>query len=564
MPRRVNMRVIGGHAVGKQSFTRGAVILATASIVSRFLGVAYIVALPRIIRDEGMGLLQMVRPVYNLAVILSVAGLPVALSKLVAEQLAVDNTRGAIRVFRWTLFSMMVLGALFTGGLGLGAKWLSVNIIRDPLSYLALLVMVPSVFTLAVDAALRGFFQGMQYMTPSAVSQVVEQVCRVVTMLALATVLMPQGVEYGAAGASAGSVMGALGGLVVLVWYYVVWRRRIGDALPRRGESERAESGIRILQRLFSLSLPIVLGAVLWPTMQMIDTGLVPLRMQMGGYSADAIREALGYFGMALSLMHFPNVITWALSVTLVPAVAEASALRAYHQLQRRVAEGLRITVLFGLPASVGLLLLSREAAHLLFGYPQAGDPLRILALGTLAVGLFQVCSGILQGLGLVFLPVRNLVVGVTVKCCLNYWLTALPGMGIKGAAWGTVLGFGIASLLNVVAVCRRTGVRPNWRELVLKPGLASLVMGLSVVVIYDALYGTVTWLLQKATWSWGQIHSEFVCNGCATIGAVFAGLIVYTIGLLGTGALYQRDIEMLPKIGVKLGRWLSSHGWVK
>ena len=560
------MRMIGGRAVGKQSFTRGAMILATASVVSRLLGVAYMVALPRIIHDEGMGLLQMVRPVYNLAVILSVAGLPVALSKLVAEQLALGNTGGAIRVFRWTLLLMMMLGTIFATALGLGAEWFVTNIIRDSLSYPALLAMVPSVFLLTMVAGLRGFFQGMQYMTPSAVSQVVEQICRVVTMLTLATMLMPQGVQYGAAGASAGSALGAMGGLVVLSLYYVGWRRgtRGAFAEPKRARPGPTDSPLVLLQRLFSLSLPIVLGAVLWPTMQMIDTGLVPWRLQVAGYSTDAVREALGYFGMALSLMHFPNIITWALSITLVPAVAEASALRADHQIQRRVIEALRITILFGLPASVGLLLMAQEIAYLLFGYPQAGEPLGILALGTLAVGLFQVCSGILQGLGLVLLPVRNLVFGVLVKCCLNYWLTALPGMGIKGAAWGTVFGFGTASVLNLFVVCRHTRVRPSWRELVLKPGLASLIMGLSVVVAYDGLYSLARSMPFIAQWQWGHLHSDFIYNGVATVATVLVGIIVYTIGLMGTGALHRRDVEMLPKIGVKLSRWLSHRGWVK
>ena len=155
--------------VGKQSFTRGAIILAGASIISRMLGAWYIMALPRIIRDEGMGLLQMVRPFYNLAVILSIAGLPVALSKLVAEQAALGNIRGAVRTFRLTLVLLAVSGAVFTGILGTTAKWFVDNIARDPLAYPALLAVVPSVFILAVVSAFRGFFQGMQYMTPTAI-----------------------------------------------------------------------------------------------------------------------------------------------------------------------------------------------------------------------------------------------------------------------------------------------------------------------------------------------------------------------------------------------------------
>ncbi|NLY52641.1 MAG: polysaccharide biosynthesis protein [Firmicutes bacterium] len=549
--------------MGKQSFTRGAIILAGASIISRMLGAWYIMALPRIIRDEGMGLLQMVRPFYNLAVILSIAGLPVALSKLVAEQAALGNIRGAVRTFRLTLVLLAVSGAVFTGILGTTAKWFVDNIARDPLAYPALLAVVPSVFILAVVSAFRGFFQGMQYMTPTAVSQVVEQICRVGAMVVLGAILMPRGVEYGAAGASFGSTIGAAAGLTVMVSYYIRWRR--GRILsPGEAPSGSVLSFAAIIRRLLAVSLPIVMGSILWPMMQMIDTGLVPVRMQAAGYSKDVIREAIGYFGMALSLMHFPNVITHALSVTLVPAIAEASALNSYHQVQRRIHEALRITVMFGLPASIGLFILADKAAFLLFGYAEAGEPLRILALGTLSLGLFQVCSGILQGLGLVLVPVRNLVTGAVVKFAVNYWLTALPGVGIKGAAWGTVLGFGTASLMNLAAVYHRVRVKHDWREILLKPGLACLIMALGVVVVYDGFYSLLSLIVERSDWAWVQTHPVVFCNGLATIGAVVTGIGIYGLGLLGTGALYRRDVELIPKIGTKLSRWLGRYGWVR
>ena len=143
--------------MSKQSFAKGAVILAGASIISRLLGAWYVVALPRIIREEGMGLLQMVRPFYNLVVILSAAGLPVALSKLTAEQFAIGNTRGAVQIFKLTLALLLVSGAVFAGILGAGSRWLVENILRDPLAYPALLALVPSVFFLGAASAFRGF-----------------------------------------------------------------------------------------------------------------------------------------------------------------------------------------------------------------------------------------------------------------------------------------------------------------------------------------------------------------------------------------------------------------------
>lgn len=547
--------------MGKQSFVHGAVILATASIISRFLGVAYIIALPRIIHDDGMGLLQMVRPVYNIAVILSVAGLPVALSKLVAEQLARNHIHGALQVFRWALLVMSLLGALCSTMLCVGAGWIAQKVVRDPLAYFPLVAIAPSVFLLAVVAAVRGFFQGMQYMTPTAVSQVVEQIARVTSMVALALLLISRGVQYGAAGAAFSSVVGGLGSLVVLIGYYIFWRRSQRVNPPPAKVSIPVPEGKEILHRLFSLSLPIVLGAILWPVMQMIDTGLVPVRLQQAGYTATGIREALGYLGMALSLMHFPNVITWALAVTLVPAVAEAQALLAHRYLQRRVSEALRITVYLGLPASAGLYLLAPEASHLLFGYPQVGEPLRILAAGTLAVGLFQTCSGILQGLGEVAIPVNNLVVGVILKFILNHWLTAIPGVGIKGAALGTTIGFGVACLLNLAAVKRKTKVCLGALAFLLKPAVATVIMALAVSVSYDGLYALARMLPWPAFRDQGR--GFFACNGVATTGSVLTGICVYALGLLGTGALCRRDIELLPCIGKGLAQWLGERGLI-
>lgn len=555
--------MIGGRALGKQSFARGAVILAAASAISRLLGVVYIIALPRIIRDEGMGLMQMVRPIYSFAVILSVAGLPVALSKLVAEQMAIGSMRGARQVFRWALGIMLTLGFVFTGALLLGGRWLVAIIVRDPLAYPVLMAMTPSIVLLSAIAALRGFFQGMQYMTPSAASQVVEQVGRVGSMLVLAITFMPRGVEYGAAGASLGGALGSLVGLVILSIYYVTWHRTTKDVHSSQARQDTSRvSGWRVLRRLFSLSLPMVLGSMLWPTMQMIDTGLVPLRMQAAGFSVEAIRESLGYLGMALSLMHFPNVLTTALAVTLVPAVAEAEALNAHRQIRHRVTEALRLTMLFGIPSSTGLLCLAGPISTLLFGYGQVAEPLQILAVGTLAVGVFQVCSGILQGLGLVLLPVYSLIVGVLFKLGLNYWLTALPVLGIKGAAWGTVTGFCVAGLLNLRAVSHHAGIDWDLTRLLLKPIVASIIMGLSVILVYRHSFDLVRPLLTRLAWI--QTGHFPISNGLATLIAIGVGIGVYVVGLMGTGALYQRDVELIPKIGTKLGKWLKRRGWVQ
>ncbi|MGI6038009.1 MAG: putative polysaccharide biosynthesis protein [Limnochordia bacterium] len=536
--------------VRNNAFLRGAFILAAAGAVSRLLGVFYLIPLPRIIHDEGMGLLQMVRPIYYFAFVVSVAGLPVAVSKLVAEKAALGDVGGIHSIFRLALGIMILLGSLSTLALYGAARWLTENILQDPGAYGALVAIAPSVLLLALIAAFRGFFHGLQYMTPSAVAQVGEQIVRVVATLALAYYCMPMGVEKGAAGASLGSVFGAAVGVLVFLAYYFPVRRRLLAVAPKR-QFPRESNGV-ILYKLVSLAWPVILGAVLLPLMQMIDAALVPSRLRLGGLSVEQVREWYGYLGMALNMMGIPAVVTVALAASIVPAIAEGLALGSRRIVRHRTQEAVRVTILVGLPAAVGLYTLASEISYLLFGYPQVGIPLSILSLATLAQGLYQTTAGILQGLGEVFIPVQHLLAGTLCKLITNYYLISLPEMGIKGAAWGTSLGFSLAAILNLGAVQKLVGYRWEPGAMILKPSLAVGAMYGMVKLIYGFIY--TLGLHYGSLWSLGS-NLPFWANAAATMAAVIGGAATYFCTLLILGGIRPRDLELIPRYGP----WLVS-----
>jgi len=530
--------------VEKQSFMAGAFVLAATGILTKIFGALYRIPLTWLIGDEGMGLYGMSYPIYTMLLALSTAGIPVAISKLVSEKLTQGNYRGAHRVFRLSFFILAGTGLVFSTLLFFGARPLvERGYLADPRAYYAVISIAPAVFLVSVMSAFRGFFQGMQTMVPTAMSQLVEQVVRAATALALAYYLVGRGIEYAAAGAAFGAVAGALAGLCLLLFYYTR-RRSAFTGLSREQGGE--EGSWEITKRIVTLAVPVSLASLVMPIVQNIDVVIVPARLGVAGYT---IEEATALFGqlsqMAATLINLPTIITVALSMSLVPAISEAYTLGNFDLIRSRVAAAVRVTIILELPAFVGLYILAAAIMDLLYGYPEAGTALAGLAASVLFLGLHQTTSGVLQGLGRTDIPVKNLLVGAVVKVFLTYVLTAQPALGIKGAALGTVSTFVIASLLNLLAIGRLVGFSLDGKEMVLKPVLAVAVMALAVQQVFRFLL-------------------PLRGNSLATLAAIGCGVIIYGVVLFLTGGIGARELEMIPKLGPKLAAGLRRRGFLK
>ncbi|MDQ7794396.1 MAG: polysaccharide biosynthesis protein [bacterium] len=527
----------------KQSFLQGAMILAIAGVISRVLGAVYRIPLTRIIGDEGIGLYQIAYPVYTTVLTVSTIGINVAISKLVAEHLARGRPDMAHRVFRISLVLMGGLGLLFSVLMFLGARGIAEGIAHNPAAYYAIVALAPAIFVVSLVSSLRGYFQGQQIMTPTAVSQVVEQLVRVAIVLFLAYYLLPGGVALAAGGATFGAAVGGVAALLVLLVIY--WRHRAETAaLVRGGKATGGPPTTSVVASILRLALPISLGGIVVPLMNLIDLVVVPSRLIGLGYTfAEATRLYGHLTGMALTLVNMPTVVTYALQASLVPAVSEAQAVGDRVAIRSRAAAGIRITLLMAIPAVAGLYLLATPIADLLFGFPEAGVPIAAMSAGLLFLTLQQATSGVLQGLGRTDLPVRNLLVGAIVKLVTSWVLTGIPAFGIRGAALGTAAGFMVAASLNLAAVKNLTGAGISIREGVLKPVIATALMGLATVALYR------------------QGLSLLGRNGPATLLAIAGGIGVYGMVLLLLGGLRERDFELLPGVGPRLMRWLRSLG---
>ncbi|NLW16771.1 MAG: polysaccharide biosynthesis protein [Firmicutes bacterium] len=529
-------------------FVKNAAILSVAGIFVRALGAIYRIPLARFAGDEIMGLYQMAYPIYNTLLAISISGPPIAIAKMIAERVARKRYRAAQRVFRISMLALGTVGLLSTIILMLASPYLVSNVLGDPRALGALLAMAPAVFVVALMSGMRGYFQGFQEMVPYALSQIAEQVVRVGIALGLGLYLLSlhKAPEVVAAGISSGVTLGGTAGLLVLLIAY----RRLKPRLERKWQREQqvGESGRKIVREFAALAVPITIGGIVLPFMQLIDAGVVPRRLLAAGFSQ---AEATGLYGqlsgMATPLINLPQMFTVALVASLIPSIAGAISLGQRHLVESRSVLALKLAMLINLPAAVGLSVLATPIGVLLYGEQGAGVgfPLTILAYVVAFLALQQTTSGILQGLGKTHVPVINLFFGALAKLVATYFLTAIPALNIGGSAMSTVIGFAVSSLLNYRAMLRFSGVKVPVGDVFLRPLLATAGMGVATHYGYQ-------WLALRFS------------NTGATLLTVVLAVVLYGFLVLLTGALTAKELAAIPKIGRPLSRILVRFGLIR
>lgn len=520
----------GGEKLPRQSLFRGMLVLSAAGFISKLLGILYRIPLARMVGSEGVGLYQMAYPIYALAMALSTAGFPVAISFLVAERTAQKDYAGAKRVLGLALGMLFFSGLFMSGVLFFGAQGIAVHLLRDGRVYYSLAALAPAIFFTALMSALRGYFQGMQWMTPTAASQVAEQGVRIATILFLAWWLMPYGVEFAAAGAAFGATMGGIAGLMVLLFFYG-WncRQEFWAAISERREAAggvSSEGAWQLLKRMGQLAWPISLGALVMPLIQTLDAFVVPLRLKAAGFSLEAATGLFGQLsGMAGVLINLPAVVTIALATSLVPSIAAAFSLQQRTAIFYRLDRSLMAAMLVCLPAAVGFYCLGEPICALLYGVPAAGLPLRALAPAVVFLGAYQVSAAALQGLGRTAWPVRHLCWAGALKVGLNYYLVGLPSLGVVGAAMATDVAFAVAAVLNFMSLNKVINYRIPWSAVLIKPGLAVTIMAVLIEI------------LRPTT---GRATSV------ETLALILLGGITYCAGAVLVGAIGREDMRLL------------------
>jgi len=515
----------------KLSLVRSAVILIFAGFINRILGFMYRIFFVRTVGPEGIGLFEMVFPIYTLALVITTAGIPPAISKLVSEQVTLGNYKQAKKIFYVALVFLLITGLIFTILLFLLTPFLVRTAFSDPRVYWCLITLIPAIFIISISSAFRGYFHGLMHMLPPALSQILEQIVRVLSGIYFAKKFLIYGIEFGAAGLAAGSVIGEFTGLIFLMMVYVY----------TKGPKEQSNnivnsikiSTLTILKKIFSFSIPIIITRLSNSILAALLAILIPQKLQEAGFTFRQSAELYGQFsGIAMVLLSMPSIFTFSLATTLLPAISEAAALKNHRLLQDRCYKAIQTTLIAGFPAALLFLLFPAEVCSITFGIPQAGKLLKVMAVGSIFLYIGQTTSGILQGLGKVKTYLYNSLLGTALTLLFSYYLTSQPIYGIIGAAVSMNIGWITTALLNVISICSYLKITFSFYNLCILPMLGFAVMGISTYIIYILIWNLTS-------------SSIFAITISATL-----GFSIYVVYLFLSGMITREDISKIPGLG--------------
>lgn len=543
--------------MSKNTFVKGAAILGAAGLIVKFLGAVFRLPLAAMIGATGMAYYSPAYYTYTVFVTIATSGIPVAISKMVSERVTVGNFEEAHHVYKVSLKLLSAIGLVSFLVMFFGAGVIA-NLQDIEEAKLPMMAVAPALLIVPVMAAYRGYFQGMQNMRPTAISQIIEQVLRVFFGLLLGYTLFHgtigknitsySGGEKGAAGAAFGATIGALGGLAIIFFIYVLSKKGIEGRIARH-ENNAPESGKEILRKILAIAVPITIGACITPIMNVIEAPVVLKGLIGAGYESDVAKNLYGQIsGFAIPLINMPQVLTMALAMSLVPLISSAHKRNDVDSLRMNTSLAVRIAVIIGLPCAVGMAILAEPILLLLYSsrWDEAvnvAPTFAIMSVSVLFVSLVQTVSGILQGVGKQNIPVINMCIGIVIKIVVTYFLVGIPSLNIKGAGIGTLVTYIVVAALDMYATKKYTGAKFDIGLTLIRPLISTVAMGFVAWFVYFVLFGGV------------QGHKI----GCLL--AIMAAAFVYCVMLFVTKSITTEELDVIPggskikKLGEKFSR---------
>lgn len=447
----------------KQSFVRGTFILTASSLTTRILGFVSGIFLARSLGAEGIGLLMMAHPLVPLVITLTELGLPVAISKMVAEADVKGDKLKEKRILAVSLAITGTLSVILTLLALLGSKYIAALFLTDQRAYYAMLAITPIAPIVAISAVLKGYFRGKQHMKSIALSDIFEHIAHIACMLALVHLLLPYGIEYAAAGAMAGAVVGEGVGLIYLFTMYK-WNQR-NDAL-RQKASVHLRHGKRTFAELMRMGLPTTGLGFVHSIYSAFHPMLITKSLALFGMGTAMATKQYGLLiGYAFPLLVFPSFITHSLSTALIPAVSEAMANRNGMDVHRRMDQAMRIALFVGAPATVILYIWATPLTTLLYNAPEAGPLLKLLAPVYFLHYFEAPLHAVLLGLGKAATTMWNYIAMTIMKAAAIYFLGSQ--FGITGVVLGMNFGICFITLLNFFSISGLIGFYLDLRRFV-------------------------------------------------------------------------------------------------
>lgn len=531
----------------KTGFLVQGTILAVASIISRIIGLLYRLPLTGIIGKRGNNYYGTAFEVYSIMLIISAYSIPLAVSKLVAAKKARGEMKNIDKILKGSLLFAAISGGGATLIVFFGADFFTGDMmLRTPLASIALRVLAPVILIVAVVGVLRGFFQGLGSMMPSAISQIIEQIINAVVSVAAAYFLFSRGkiigailnnpdeyaAAYGAAGGTLGTAIGALSALLFMAFIYLTFSRSFKRKI-RRDKSTTEESYGSILKVLVLTIVPVLLSTTLYNISAIIDTGLFKQIANIQGYDQIAIDEWWGVFtGQYRVIINVPVSIASAMAASSVPALTEAFHLGDHDLMKSQIDSATRLVMIIAIPCMVGLAVLAGPIMQLLFGDtdPVSGYMLLVGSISVVFYSLSTLSNGLLQGIDKMRLPVIHAAIALVAQAVFLVLCMFVFRLNIFAVVLANAFYALLMCVLNGLSLYKYSKVRSDIQKTYIRPALASLIMGVVTFGVFQ-----LTMLASHR-------------NSVSCIVAIVIAIPVYFVTILLLGGISEKEIRAFPK----------------
>lgn len=530
----------------KQNYMHGAAILTVGVIIMKALGAIYKIPLGNILGDEGYSMFLSAYSIYNIFFTLATAGLPVALSRLVAEADAHGRVRQEEKTFRVALVTFAIIGVLFSLILFLFPEWLAANYLENPDAALSIRAMAPAILLVCLVSAYRGYCQGNGNMIPTTVDEVLEVLFKVISGLVLAAALLRagKGLPVGSAGAILGVSIGSVVSLGYMIWYkhrhYRVLSAPYTAGVVEEYSPEKMEktdSAAKTVRDLLTIGVPIALGASIMAILNSVDSKLCMNRLQTAAHFSYLEAKVLyGVYGKAQTFFNLPAAFITPLTISIVPAISGAIARRDRDEAAKISEDSMRIAAVIALPMGVGLSVMSRPIMQGIYAGSHLSGPglLAIMGAASFFVCMLLMENAVLQASGKEKYTMVTMITGGLVKILVNWILVARRPINIYGAPIGTLVSYIVMCAMNFAFMTATLERTPRLGRILFKSMFCSAVMGFSAWAVFALLQRVI-----PVPGRLGMLLAMFI--------AMAAAVMIYLICVVATSAITRKDLELIP-----------------
>lgn len=521
-------------------------ILAIASIISRVVGLIYRIPLTAIIGKQGNDFYGTAYEVYNIILLISCYSIPLSVSKLISAKMAMGHAKEAMKVLRGSLIFAVISGGIFSSIVYIFADFFTGTLLKTPLSVIALKILAPTIFIVAVLGVFRGFFQGLHTMIPSAISQLFEQIVNAVISVVAAYNLYNYGrtvgavlanedlyaAAYGAAGGTLGTATGAFFALLFVLFIYAIYRKKFISKI-KRDLNRDEDTFFTIARALFLTIIPIILSTTIYNISGILDQGIFKNIVNLQGYSSTEISSWWGVFaGQYKVLINVPISIASAIGASVVPSLTAAYHRSEFDSVKHQINLATRFISIISFPCAAGLFVLSGPVMQLLFNDsdPTSSYMLMLGAISIVFYSLSTLSNGILQGIDRMKVPVMNAFFTLILHLGFLMIILEVFDLNIYAVILANIFYSLCMVILNGIALKRYANVSYEYIKTFIIPLIASIIMG----GITFGVYKLSIYLIDS--------------NLLAILISIVLAVIAYFVAILLMHGLSESEMLRLPK----------------